>query len=563
MTHKGSLVVLVLAAAMTWAGCGSRNAGPVAERGTTPLPGDADGDGIPDDWERNGVNLTYPDGSKHFLDLKALNASAAHKDVIVWVDWMGDGTLVQDGKKVIHNHQPRDTSITMVKNAFANAKQFTDNPDGTTGINLIVLVSPTSVTHQDLLGSGDLRDGSVWTALATVRDQRMPAQLNGVAHYCLFAHDIAADGTSGISADIGAYDFVVSLGEWQDHRGNETEQAGTFMHELGHNLGLRHGGMDDLNRKPNYLSIMNYFFQTDGLQTPTGENIINYSTAAFPDLDEGNLDETKPITSDAQWANWGSAYFCPNDKEHSKPISSIYGTAVLWDCDGKSGTGVKADPNGDDNQSGSGLNVLRSQIDWPRLKFKYTTAPAGQRTGVNAPTELTLAGANATPLPPARGLTALAQGTSVRLSWNPVGSSRVRGYEIVRTQADEPALVFTTTDLTYVDQLAKPAPTVRYDVRTLYVPHGASELLRPTGEKTDGFDLLTVGKAQRMVAVMMADMTAAVKLRQSYTADMDTLTQMLTSAGKQPAALSQMKSDLQGIQTLLASPAATVEVKLQ
>ncbi len=31
------------------------------------------------------------------------------------------------------------------------------------------------------------------------------------------------------------------------------------MHELGHNLGLRHGGMDDLNCKPNYLSVMNYF----------------------------------------------------------------------------------------------------------------------------------------------------------------------------------------------------------------------------------------------------------------------------------------------------------------
>lgn len=33
-----------------------------------------------------------------------------------------------------------------------------------------------------------------------------------------------------------------------------------FSHELGHTLGLRHGGKDDMNCKPDYLSIMNYAF---------------------------------------------------------------------------------------------------------------------------------------------------------------------------------------------------------------------------------------------------------------------------------------------------------------
>ena len=37
------------------------------------------------------------------------------------------------------------------------------------------------------------------------------------------------------------------------------------MHELGHNLGLRHGGDDNVHRKPNYLSVMNYSFQTTGM----------------------------------------------------------------------------------------------------------------------------------------------------------------------------------------------------------------------------------------------------------------------------------------------------------
>jgi hypothetical protein len=34
--------------------------------------------------------------------------------------------------------------------------------------------------------------------------------------------------------------------------------ASAFMHELGHNLGLMHGGGQPDNGKPNYPSIMNY-----------------------------------------------------------------------------------------------------------------------------------------------------------------------------------------------------------------------------------------------------------------------------------------------------------------
>jgi hypothetical protein len=43
------------------------------------------------------------------------------------------------------------------------------------------------------------------------------------------------------------------------------------MHEFGHNLGLDHGGNEGKNYKPNYVSVMNYLYQLQGLPT-IGDN---------------------------------------------------------------------------------------------------------------------------------------------------------------------------------------------------------------------------------------------------------------------------------------------------
>ena len=62
------------------------------------------------------------------------------------------------------------------------------------------------------------------------------------------------------------------------------------MHEFGHNLGLRHGGGDGVNYKPNYLSIMNYAFQFVGLRSRTEPPRFDYSRFAIA-LDERALNE--------------------------------------------------------------------------------------------------------------------------------------------------------------------------------------------------------------------------------------------------------------------------------
>ncbi len=84
---------------------------------------------------------------------------------------------------------------------------------------------------------------------------------------------------SGYS-DLGGADSAITLGLWltypnQDMSKRATVEAGTLFHEIGHTLGLTHGGLYydgtpgsyiptfEANCKPNYVSVMNYLFQLD------------------------------------------------------------------------------------------------------------------------------------------------------------------------------------------------------------------------------------------------------------------------------------------------------------
>ena len=80
--------------------------------------------------------------------------------------------------------------------------------------------------------------------------------------------------------------------------GSSLEQSGTFMHDLGHVLNrLHHGGSEDVDRKPNYLSVMNFDFQMCGVPTSPGvlPGVCDYSRSVAkaipPPLDERSLDE--------------------------------------------------------------------------------------------------------------------------------------------------------------------------------------------------------------------------------------------------------------------------------
>ena len=93
--------------------------------------------------------------------------------------------------------------------------------------------------------------------------------------------------------------------EWTTNLG----ETGTFVHELGHNLGLRHGGLDnnatDRNEtyKPNQRSSMNYRFQIGGVSTDSDfvtNDVHTYSMGMLNTLDETQVNESIGICDDSE-----------------------------------------------------------------------------------------------------------------------------------------------------------------------------------------------------------------------------------------------------------------------
>jgi hypothetical protein len=175
-------------------------------------------------------------------------------------------------------------------------------------------------------------------------------------HYCIFAHQYqdssCSTTTSSGLAEINGDDFIVTLGAFSGQIGTPWDRAGTFAHELGHNLGLRHaGGTNSPNYKPNYASIMNYRYQLRGVKG--GMECYNLFTAATPFR---HLDYSHGIL-----ASLNEAVLIEAD-------GIGYG-AVDWDCDGSiDASPVAQDLNQGNWCSASGsLTVLTDYDDWAHI----------------------------------------------------------------------------------------------------------------------------------------------------------------------------------------------------
>lgn len=275
-------------------------------------PVDSDGDGLPDEWERHGVTIDGGAGPR-FIDLPAMGADPDKPDVFLQIDWMAGAE---------HDQRPSPEAIRLVVEAFANAPYA--SPTGSVGIALHVDAGPDSVLVAPDVTWGTLSRARVlpwqknlgtaasgsyeWSAFDAIRNARGGFTQSGrgpVFHYAIFGfyHDLDDPhgfGASGNSRGIGGTDVVVTLGNFTDGVGTPREQAGTLMHELGHNLGLRHGGCDDSNQKPGYASVMNYAYQMEGVTRGGRKGVLDFSRGLEPVLDDVLLAEPPALLAGAR-----------------------------------------------------------------------------------------------------------------------------------------------------------------------------------------------------------------------------------------------------------------------
>jgi hypothetical protein len=262
------------------------------------------GDGIQDSWKTSGATIDPGGGvGPQFVDLPAMGATVGKPDIFVHLDWMEDAT---------HSHRPSDAAIKLVVDAFRDAPYVARN--GAVGINLHVDAGPTSVMNHatgatwgalsraaavgevtqlgttSLDGSGNINYD--WTDFDKLKNRAGGLTKSGRApifRYAVAAHQIGSVGNSGVARTSPGSDFIVSLGTFTEVTDMQT--AGTFMHELGHALGLDHGGRDGVNNKPNYPSIRNYPWQSSGIRRG-GVFVLDYSRVALALLRKAGLNET-------------------------------------------------------------------------------------------------------------------------------------------------------------------------------------------------------------------------------------------------------------------------------
>lgn len=354
---------------------------------------DSDGDSIWDHWESQGGGIDANGDGNIDLDLYALGARPDRKDIFLEIDWLDEGNG--------HSYRPTQEAINIVRDAFSMHNiglhvEFSSAIPATSETRNVDFCGlrpydscPSGVTDFDKLK----RDyfGNAGDNQATKEARAL------VYHYALFVPRLCPGcDTTGIGEVIGN-DFIVALIcsndapslcwtiNWRVPRAQA--EAGTLMHELGHNLGLDHGGGDGYNYKPNYLSVMNYHFQLKGLPTASGEWIYDYSGEELPDLNEYSLNEDDGIGDE----NRRTLYTCDFiSGSVTSIVGPVLGKPIDWNClSGSNQQNISAninhvrqlaigseiyndnDQNDPDGPDGDGLVRLRGFNDWANLQFKF------------------------------------------------------------------------------------------------------------------------------------------------------------------------------------------------
>ena len=352
-------------------------------------PVDTDGDAIADAWETLGIDFDE-DGT---IDLQ-LNSDPRHKDIFVEIDAMegrapdypnlfrvNAGSGFQD---FVTNNSGEAVGLVIKSGApsdgFYNApNSLVQNPDRENGVWVHLELDDTDLplipwdgldANRAFQSFDTLKRNFFGTAQQRTNANALAAK-SLVYRYCMIADYSPIFG--GLTRALGANDFFIVHGPSSSSPTDDDLPAGV-MHELGHSLGLDHGGIDDINFKPNYHSVMNY-----GWERSSSRNhpwLLDYSGEQFATLNEGDLNETVGIGASSAHAGhmvmagpWfvGSTPIPPNLVPEVGPVD--------WNGNSNIDLHVERDIDYLSGTTSSPGEALRPSEDWSRLRYYFLDNP--------------------------------------------------------------------------------------------------------------------------------------------------------------------------------------------
>ena len=287
---------------------------------------DSDGDRLLDAWEveghdqnGDGVNDADPHRRDIFVEL----------DVMIGLTYPLAPTTGAD-----------PGVLDAVRSMFQSAPFL--NPYVGNGINLMLDSSGTvpqwdTVIFNRAGATGNPADGMVTVDFTTLKAAHFGhSALGDVYHYVIWARRQLGGGSGQSDApwpvpDLQAGDdALITLDDLHVSYQSPRSQAEILAHELGHNLGQKHGGATDTPYNPNYLSVMSYawalrtggtdverrlwatclpfYYAKAGADEPANKvpvpvnMVVDYSTGMAAPLMEDALDETAGVC--AQTVDW-------------------------------------------------------------------------------------------------------------------------------------------------------------------------------------------------------------------------------------------------------------------